>query len=75
VCLYDKQSAMRLRQKHLGRPPRVRVTDPVSEMRARIRYAQLWVKGETEESIAKKWDRPREWVRDWLSDGCPLFLK
>jgi hypothetical protein len=71
--LYEKQSAMRLRHKRRGRPPRVLASDPVAEMQLRMRYAHLWVKGETEESLAKRWDRPREWVRKWLTDGCPLF--
>jgi hypothetical protein len=49
------------------------VSDPVAEMQLRTRFAYLWIKGLSEEEMSKQWDRPRAWVRDWISDGCPLF--
>lgn len=71
---YAKEAAMRLRQPtRPGRPARLFVSDPVAEMQLRTRYAYLWAKGSSEEEISKQWDRPRAWVRDWISEGCPLF--
>ena len=74
MTLFAKQSAMRLRQPvRRGRPVTLH-QDPIAEMMLRTRLAYRWAKSDiTEEQLAKEFDRPREWVRDWISEGCPLF--
>jgi len=65
VNLEQKQAAMLLRR---GKEP-----DPVAESKIRVSIYLLWRAGVEEEELARRFDRPAGWMRDFVADGFPLM--
>lgn len=64
--LEQKQTAMRLKN---GKRP-----DYVAEAKVRVSLYLLLVTGEEDlDQLARRFDRSRGWLKDWVDDGCPLM--
>jgi len=72
--LAEKQSGMRLRQTpRPGRKPLVEGQSPAGEARTRVAIYLTWVAGEDLDVIARRFARPRTWLKSWFDQGCPLM--
>jgi hypothetical protein len=64
--LEQKQTAMRLKN---GKRP-----DYVAEAKVRCALYLLLVTGDEDlDQLARRFDRSRSWLKDWVDDGCPLM--
>lgn len=46
--------------------------DPVTESKIRVSIYLLWRAGIEEEELARRFDRPAKWMREFIAGGFPL---
>jgi hypothetical protein len=64
--LEQRQTAMRLKNK--------RRLDAVAETKVRCSIYLLLASGDDDlDALARRFDRSREWMKDWVAAKCPLF--
>jgi hypothetical protein len=77
--LAEKQAGMMLRQRvrrGRRRVPWLKAERPAMETQLRAQMYLTWVAGHQDlDQLARRFDRPRAWLKAWFDAGCPLMTE